>query len=237
MIIIISFIAGLSTVVGAYAVRFFNKWTKRNTTPIIALAAGIILATAILELIPEAADLTSSWTLWTLAGFALFFILEQFMVMHACSNSASPCDHAHSHTAVLGIGLHSLVDGMLIGLGFEVSSTIGIIATVAVVVHEVPEGVFSYTLLSRGEVDGKRAMLYSWLVAMATPLGAIITVLIIKHISAPIVGILLAVTAGNFIYIAATDLIPETHKQSARSSTVLVIAGMIFVYLLQKMLG
>jgi zinc transporter ZupT len=237
VIIIISFIAGLSTVVGAYAVRFFKNWTKRNTTPIIALAAGIILATAMLELIPEAAELTSSWTLWTLAGFALFFILEQFMVMHACSNSDAPCDHASNHTAILGIGLHSLVDGMLIGLGFEVSSTIGIIATVAVVVHEIPEGIFSYTLLSRGNVGDKRAMLFSWLVAMATPLGATITVLIIKHISAPIVGVLLAITAGNFIYIAATDLIPETHKQSARSSTVLVIVGMAFVYALKQALG
>jgi len=237
VIILISIIAGLSTVLGAYGVRYFNKWTKQNTTPIIALAAGIILATAFLELTPESVSLTNSWMMWTLGGFALFFILEQFMVMHACSNSLEPCDHASSHTAVLGIGLHSLVDGMLIGLGFEVSNTIGIIATLAVVAHEIPEGVFSYTLLSHGAVDNRTAMLYSWFVAMATPIGTILTVLIIHRISAPIVGILLAITAGNFIYIAATDLIPETHKQSARSSVVLVILGMAFVYLLQKILG
>lgn len=237
MTIFISFIAGLATVVGAYGVRLFSNWTKRNTTPIIALAAGIIFSTAVLELVPESAELTKSWTLWILLGFILFFVLEQFMVMHACSDSCEHCGHHRNRTAVLGIGLHSLVDGMLIGLGFEVSNTIGIIATIAVIIHEIPEGVFSYTLLTRGKVGSKTAMLYSWLVALATPIGTILTILLIPHISSSVIGALMAVTAGNFIYIAATDLIPETHKKSAISSMILVLIGVVFVYALQRILG
>jgi len=234
----ISIIAGLSTIVGVYIVKTFQRWTKRYTTLIIALAAGIILGTAFFELIPESIELAGeTWPYWTVAGFALFFFLEQFMVMHACSNSEGDCDHAPSRTAVLGIGLHSLVDGLLIGLGFEVSLSVGIIATVAVIVHELPEGIFSYTLLSHGKLDEKKTMFYSWLVALATPIGTLITLLIIHHISQEIVGILLAITAGNFIYISATDLIPETHKKSAKSSILLVITGIVLVLILRKILG
>lgn len=159
MVMLISVVAGLSTIAGSYTVKVFNTWAKKNTIPLISLAAGIIFGTSILELIPEAIELTNNWTYWTIAGFIVFFVLEQFVVMHACSDSSDPCSHAPSRTAVLGIGLHSLVDGLLIGLGFEVSTTIGIIATLAVVVHEFPEGIFSYTLLTHGGVNNHKATL------------------------------------------------------------------------------
>lgn len=232
----ISVVAGLATIAGVYTVIKFHKWSMRNTTPIIAVAAGIIFATAFFELIPESIELArSSWPYWTIVGFALFFMLEQFMVMHACSDKDDPCSHTPSRTAVLGIGLHSLVDGMLIGLGFEVSSAVGIIATVAVVVHEFPEGIFSYTLLVHGKVEEKQALFYSWLIALATPVGTLLTLLLIRGWSDQIIGALLAITAGNFIYISATDLIPETHKKSARSSVVLVIVGIVIVYILRQL--
>ncbi len=236
-ILAISIIAGLSTIVGVYIVRTFKEWTKRNTTPIIAVAAGIIFGTAFLELVPESVELAGTiWPYWLLAGFVLFFILEQFMVMHACSDKDDPCSHSPSRTAVLGIGLHSLVDGMLIGLGFEVSTAVGVIATIAVIVHELPEGVFSYTLLTHGGVQERKAVFYSWLIALATPVGTLLTLLLVRGWSEQVVGALLALTAGNFIYIAATDLIPETHKKSAKSSTILVIVGIIIVYVLHEIL-
>lgn len=235
-VFIISLIAGLSTVAGLYTVKTFNNWAKRNTIALISLAAGIIFGTAFLELIPEAMELAHSWSYWAIAGFLIFFVLEQFVVMHACSDTSDPCSHAPSRTAVLGIGLHSLVDGLLIGLGFEVSTTVGIIATVAVMVHEFPEGIFSYTLLTHGGVDTHKAVKYSWVIAMATPIGTFITLLLVKSWSPSVVGSLLALTAGNFIYIAATDLIPETHKKSAKSSVLLIIVGVLLVYVLSQVL-
>ncbi len=235
--IIMAIVAGSATVLGAYCAKMLTEWAKKNIAPLVALAAGIILGTAVLELLPEAIELSPTWSYWLLGGFLLFFILEKFVVAHACTaHKKQKHEHTSAKTAVLGIGLHSLVDGLLIGLGFEVSATVGIIATLAVVIHEFPEGIFSYTLLAHSGVGEKRALYYSWLIALATPIGAIVTLLLVNHWSGSTIGSLLALTAGNFFYIATVDLIPETNKASALSSILLVIVGIMSVYILKTVL-
>ena len=237
LIITMAAIAGTATVLGAYCAKVLTKWTKRSIAPLVALAAGIILGTAVIELLPEAIELSQAWPYWLLGGFLLFFVLEKFVVAHACTaQGGKGHEHISSRTAVLGIGLHSLVDGLLIGLGFEVSTAVGIIATLAVFTHEFPEGIFSYTLLAHGGVEEKKALRYSWLIALATPVGAIVTLLLINNWSSSTIGSLLALTAGNFTYIATVDLIPETNKASALSSIMLVVVGIMSVYVLKTVL-
>ena len=189
-----SFVAGLSTIAGVYLVRRFGTWTRRNARYLISLAVGVLIGNAFLHLIPESQKLTKNWSYYVITGFFVLFLIEHFMIFHACQEEE--CDiHTLGAVGTLGIGFHSLVDGLVIGVGFATSSVLGVLNSLAVIFHEVPEGVFTYTLLIYDKVPEKRTLFYSWLVALATPFGAITSFLLIRASSESSLGILLALAA------------------------------------------
>ncbi len=231
-----SFIAGLSTIVGVLLVRWAQNWTKRNSLYLISFAVGVLLAVAFFNLIPESTELYNQWYYPALAAILFFFILEQYITYHSCHEEECPVQPV-AITSGLGIGLHSLIDGMVIAVGFEVSPTLGIITAMAVIFHELAEGVFSYTLFIHGGLSIRKSVFYSFLIALATPFGAVITFFLLKNISSGILGILLAFAAGSFIYIGAADLIPQTHKKSNLWNLLLVLLGVGFIFVLSRFLG
>ena len=227
-ITIYSFIAGLSTMLGVYLVWRFENWTKRNSVYLISFAVGVLLAVAFLNLLPEAINATGNWMYWVLGTIIILYLIEHTMIIHACREAE--CEvHSIGGMSVLGIGFHSLIDGVAIGIAFQVGYAFGLIASFAVIFHETAEGIFTYTLLIHDQVARKKALFYSWLVALATPIGAIATYFLTKGISAASLGILLSVAAGSFIYIGASDLVPATHKKQAFLNVILVLAGVGFV--------
>jgi len=234
-VIIYSFIAGLSTVFGIYLVRRFEKWTKKNAILLISFSIGVLLANAFFHLLPESIALNPTWFYWTLGTIFLLFLIEHFVIIHSCHEEG--CDtHAIGITSLLGITLHSLIDGIVIGVGFEVSFALGLLTSLAVIFHETAEGVFIYTLLIQDKIFRNKALLFSWIVALATPFGAIITFLLIQGVSPLVLSWLLAATGGSFIYIAASDLVPEAHKKYSFLNIFLVLVGIIFVLIIGKFL-
>lgn len=232
-ITIYSFIAGLSTIAGVYLVRHFENWTKRNSIYLISFAVGVILATAFLELLPEAINSALNWPLWILGTLIIFYLLEHSIIIHSCREGE--CDaHSLGITSLLGIGLHSLIDGITIGIAFQIGYAVGLIASLAVIFHEVAEGIFTYTLLIHDNISKSKSLIYSWLVALATPVGAIVAYFLTRGISNSSLGILLAIATGSFIYIGASDLVPATHKKQAFLNVLLVLAGVGFVVLMGK---
>lgn len=209
--------------------RRYAEWTKKNSVFLISFAVGVLLATAFLELLPEAIGMIKTWPFWVLGTIIVFYLLEHSVIIHSCRESE--CDvHNISIVSVLGIGFHSLIDGLTIGVAFSVSHVLGIIAAFAVIFHELAEGVFTYTLFIHDNVQQGRAMAYSWLVALATPFGAIVSYFILRGASSEnLTGILLAMAAGSFIYIGASDLVPATHKKQSFWNVFLVLAGVGFV--------
>ena len=209
--------------------RRYAEWTKRNSVFLISFAVGVLLATAFLELLPEAIEANGTWPFWVLGTIVVFYLLEHSVIIHSCREPE--CDvHDISTVSVLGISFHSLIDGLTIGVAFSVSYALGIVASLAVVFHELAEGVFTYTLLIHDDIQKGRAMLYSWLVALATPFGALVFYYILRGTSSGnLMGILLAVAAGSFIYIGASDLVPATHKKQAVWNVFLVFLGVGFV--------
>lgn len=234
-IFIYSFVAGLSTVAGVYLVKAYASWTKRNALYLISFAVGVILATAFFELLPEAVELNKLWPWAVFLAFISLYILEYAINIHYCHDPECTVRQV-GLISTLGIGFHSLLDGVIIGVGFEVNPAIGILTSVAVIFHELPEGVFTYTLLLHDNVPERRSLFYSWLVALATPFGAVVTFFLIKNVSESVLGILLGVAAGTFIYIGSADLIPETHKKSTFFNAALVLIGVIFVFALRQIL-
>lgn len=227
-ITIYSFIAGLSTIFGVYLVRRFEIWTKKNSVYLISFAVGVLLATAFLNLLPEAISAETNWPFWVLGTIIVLYLLEHMMIIHSCREEE--CEvHNMGILSSLGIGFHSLIDGITIGIAFQFGQTIGIIASFAVIFHEAAEGIFTYTLLTHDNVSKTKALFYSWLVALATPVGAVATYFFTRGMSGISLGALLSIAAGSFIYIGSSDLVPATHKKQAFLNVVLVLFGVGFV--------
>lgn len=234
-VIIYSFLAGLSTILGVFLVLRFNNWIKKNITFLLSFGIGVLLAYSFFHLLPESAELTKNWSYWTLGTIIFLYILEHFIIIHSCQEEK--CEvHTLGIASLVGIGFHSLIDGMVIGLGFQVSFTFGLLASLAVIFHETAEGILTYTLLTYDKTTQGKAMLFSWLVALATPVGAILTFLFIPKIPSMIMGWLLAIAAGSFIYIGASDLVPETHKKYNFWNIFLILLGIAFVLVIGNFL-
>lgn len=231
VVLLFSLIVGLSTIGGVYLVKFFGAWTKRNSLYMISLAGGVLVATAFLELLPEAAAKSSYWSFAALAGVISLFIIEHFMAIHECQDEE--CDiHNIGTVSALGIGVHSFVDGVVIGTGFQASFSLGIITALAVVVHELPEGAFTYGLLISNGQPERKSLIIAWAVALATPVGTILTYLALRGLGSGVLGVMLALSGGTFIYVGAADLLPQLHRRPNYRALAVMLAGVGFVILL-----
>ena len=220
-----------------------EAWARQSSIYFISFASGALLAAALLDLLPESLELNEHAVIYVLLSFLAFYILEQNVVVHAghedpaCSED-SEMHHRHTLGVIsfLGIGFHSLLDGVIIGAGFADSAGTGIIATAGVIMHEFPEGLSMMAILLHAGLTRSRAVAYSVVVALATPVGALVSHVALQGIRADVLGGLLGIAAGSFLYIAASDLIPETHRQSNRYNVPLVIAGMAILFVLKMVL-
>ncbi len=234
-VLIYSFLAGFSTLAGIFFVRRFENWARRNVILLISFAIGVLLANAFFHLLPEAIKVNSTWFYWTLGTIIFLYLIEHLMIIHACSEEK--CEvHTLGTMSLIGLSFHSLIDGMVIGASFGASFALGNLVSLAVIFHKVAEGVCTYTLLIHDNNLNKRALPLSLLVMFATPIGAILTFLWIQNIRPEILGYLLAIAAGSFIYIGASDLVPETHKKYNFWNILLVLLGIGFVLIISKVL-
>jgi len=235
-----STLAGISTVAGILIVLKNTEIAHKYSHFINSFAAGAILAIAFFHLLPEAAELTRNSLVFVLLGFMAFYTLESFIVIH--SGAEIHYGHAHHHgaqargiTIFSGLLLHSLVDGIIIGVGFEVDYRIGLITSVGVILHEFPEGITSFMILIN-RMTRKAALLLSLTVAVATPAGALISIIFLNHIPEPTIGKLLALAGGSFLYVTASDLIPETHQKHSLLNGTALLCGIMFTVLIAHLL-
>jgi ZIP family zinc transporter len=231
-------LAGLtvvSTLVGgALALRL-----HRELTTAIALSGGIVVAVALFDLIPEALEaIGDDRRVTTLvgAGFVLFFVAERFLVLHHRDEPEQA--RAHGQVGALGAGalaFHTFTDGLGIGLAFGLDTTTGVLVLIAVISHDFADGINAVTfVLSQG---GSRRAALRWLalVAVAPLLGALVGSAI--DVSERTLGHLLAVYAGIFLYIGATDLLPEAHSHPSWRRLAVTIAGFAGVFVIAALVG
>ena len=157
------------------------------------------------------------------------YLLLGFLSMHLFNRSitAFVCDKKpDSHYAIglipmLGIGIHSFIDGFIYSITFSVSIFTGALATTGMVLHEFPEGIITYLLLLRGGFSEKTALLLAFFTtALTTPLGMLVSYPLISKIDKPLLGILLSLSAGALVYVGATHLLPQAEKEHARFSLI-----------------
>jgi len=205
----------------------------RELATAIALTGGIVVAVALFEVLPEAIDLVDDAHLvgWLVgAGFVFFFVAERALVLHHRDDDA----HIHAHAQVgvfgaAGLSLHSFIDGLGIGLAFGVSTETGLLVFVAVAAHDFADGLNTVGFVLRQSGDRSRAIRWLAIDATAPLAGAIVGTML--SISEQGLGALLAVYAGFFLFMGATDLLPEAHQHPSRLRVALTAAGFIAIFL------
>ena len=231
-----SVIAGIATLIGVILVFYKEKWSRANSMYLISFAAGIMLATAFVHIIPESLKLNEKGAaIAILAGILMFYLLQTFMMFH--SHEEGHEIHQIGILALIGLTFHSLLDGVAIVAGFEASYQIGVLTTLAVLLHELPEGVMTTGILMHSGMKRSKILGYSILVAVATPIGAIVSHFVLSGISEGLIGILLALAGGSFIYVAAVELIPETQKELKLPNVASLIAGVLFITVISQFFG
>lgn len=238
LILLIAATAGslLSLVGGLYLV-YGRTGVKKLQKAAVPFAAGALLAAAFLDLLPEAlSDHQHHQTLTiVLVGFLFFFVLEHSISWFHHHHDEN---EKHNHTdrnvwlIVIGDVLHNFIDGMAIGASFLISPATGIITTVAIAAHEIPQEIGDFGLMLSKGMRRRKVLYVNAISAMATVVGAVVIFGFGEQLHIP-ESTLLALTAGFFIYIAASDIIPGIHAEKKRRianyQTIILIFGVIFV--------
>lgn len=237
MIILISIAAFVFTLLGGlFALKFKDKLHL-----ITGFSAGAVIGVAFFDLIPEAIELGESshkisfLTSIIALGFVLYMILDRFLGFHCHTHE----EETHHHKGNLGAGslsIHSFLDGVAIGLAFQVSSAIGAVVAIAVLVHDFSDGINTVSMIMKNHGSKSQALKWLSIDAMAPVLGVISTMFF--SLSESSLGIILALFAGFFLYIGASDLLPESHhNHPTKWTTISTLLGILVLYFAIKIAG
>lgn len=213
-VIFFSLIGGLFSLIGGLLLIKNQKTADGLAKYATPFAAGVLLGAAFISLIPEALHETDTEAILTtvLIGFLAFFMLERFLRFFHHHHEHEAKNKASSSLIIIGDTLHNALDGIAIGAAFLISPSAGIVAAIAVAAHEIPQEIGDFGLLLKNGMAKKKVVIVNVLSALATTVTAVITFAIGDSNSA-LIPYLLAITAGFFIYIAASDIIPEIHDK------------------------
>ena len=233
-LVIYSLAAGIATFAGALAVLSRRVLSRRTITRLMGFGSGVLAGAAFLHLIPgsiELAPLAAGWAM--LASLLLFIAIEQFVHARAA--------HHHHHIQMAGVVgimgfialfVHSLMDGLAITAGFRASQELGLAAAVAVIGHEVPEGVTSVSMFAAAGYARRLTLLLASAVAFATPAGAIVSWFWTRGVGEPALAALLGFAAGSFIYVATADILPRLHEERDIPAFLYLLLGVAIPVLL-----
>ncbi|MFH1749487.1 MAG: ZIP family metal transporter [bacterium] len=218
--------------VGILSFPLQKKTLKNSLLFLVSFAAGSLLGGAFIHLLPEAIEesgFTTSLPLFILLGIIIFFTIEKFLHWQHCHSV--DCDKHPKSLAIInlvGDGFHNFIDGLIIGGSYLVSIPLGIATSIAVLLHEVPQEIGDFGVLLHGGFSRRRALFFNFLSALTAVLGAIVALVLFDYVGG-LTKFLIPFTIGGFIYIAASDLIPELHKETD--------TGRSFISLLSFILG
>tara|TARA_Y100000310_G_scaffold342259_1_gene444725 strand:+ start:2685 stop:3443 length:759 start_codon:yes stop_codon:yes gene_type:complete len=212
------FAVSLISFIGVFTLSLRTARLKKFLILIISFSAGALLGDAFIHLLPEIVEEAGfglNVSLGLLGGIGIFFVLEKFIHWEHCHGHMMEEGHVHAfaYTNLFGDGLHNFLDGMIIAASYLVSLPAGIATTVAVILHEIPQEIGDFGVLLHAGFSKGKALLVNFASGLVAVLGALFVFLLDGKISG-VEEILVPIAAGGFIYIAASDLIPEIHKHS-----------------------
>jgi zinc and cadmium transporter len=211
-----------------------RTWSKSTFKMIISCCAGVLLGAVFFHILPESAPvLGDNLGYPIMVGFLLIFLLVKFIMVHPCEEG--DCDyHTVGMAAYVGIGIHSVLDGVAIGAGSLMNMSLVII--LAVTIHKFPAALaLSSMLVKGGEYSRRKILVSMFIFALATPLGAIFALALLKSMDEVMVAVALGVSAGTFLFISISDLLPTVYEEHEKGfKNLLSFCLGIFVMILSK---
>ncbi|MFA5992729.1 MAG: ZIP family metal transporter [Candidatus Pacearchaeota archaeon] len=208
-------VISLLSIIGILALSIRNEKLEKMLIYMIAFSAGALIGDAFIHLLPEAVEKSGfvmNISLLVLLGIGFSLVVEKVIHWRHCHHVTTN-EHPHhlSSMNLIGDGVHNLIDGLIIGASYIVSIPIGIATTIAVIFHEIPQEIGDFGVLVYGGYTKKRALFFNFLISLTAFIGLLIA-LSLGSFSSNLTYYLLPFAAGNFIYIACSDLIPELHR-------------------------
>lgn len=197
--------------VGSVTLILSQPTLNKILLPLVAFAAGSLIGGAFFHMIPASLrKLPASSTFpWLAVGFLVFFALEQFLHWHHCHRASAECEKPTTYLVLVGDGIHNLIGGMSIASVFLVDAQLGIAAWLAAAAHEIPQELGDFGVLIHGGWSKRKALLFNVLSGLTFLLGGLVAYAASCKIE---VDWLVPFAAGNFLYIGASDLVPEVNK-------------------------
>jgi zinc and cadmium transporter len=216
-IIVSVLIVSLVSLLGVLTFFFKSKNLNKILLYLVSFSVGALFGDVFIHLLPGVFKSSAIYvSVYILAGILFSFILEKFIHWRHCHAPESREHHHHfAYMNLVGDAMHNLIDGLVIAGAYFISIPAGIATTIAVLFHEIPHEFGNFGVLLYGGFSKARAVLFNFLTALTAVLGAIIGIIIGNSPNATI--FLVPFAAGNLIYIAGTDLIPELHKTSCEN--------------------
>jgi zinc and cadmium transporter len=225
----------LIALIGSVTLLLSARTLDMLLLPLVALAAGSLIGGALFHLIPASmaviADNRHVWLL-LLFGFVLFMALEQFLHWHHCHRANADCRRPLTYLILIGDGLHNFIGGLAIASTFLIDIRLGIAAWIAAAAHEIPQELGDFGVLVHGGWPKARALLFNLISGLTFLVGGLLTYTLSFAVD---VSFLIPFAAGNFLYIAAADLVPEVnrHPSGGRSAAHLAVfvlgAGLMYI--------
>lgn len=219
-----------TTLGGLFAIRLKDKLHL-----ILGLSAGAVLGVALFDLLPESIELTrgsygmQTVTILIAIGFSVYMLLDRFFLMHDHSEIDGSKLVRNGKLGATALVFHSFLDGFGIGLAFKVSPAVGWVVALAVLTHDFSDGINTVNMVIKNK-GGRKAAL-KWLLADALAPAVGVSVTYFLTVSGSTLGLILSVFVGLFLYISASDLVPESHhRHPAIWTTVSTIIGMVVIY-------
>lgn len=223
-------IVSLVSLVGVTILAVSPERLNRIVFILVSLAVGALFGDAFIHLLPEAYrkfsdNLTVAYLV--IAGFFIFFLIEKYLHWHHHHDEDKGVHiHPVGYNNLIADGIHNFIDGVLIGASYLVSLPLGMATTLAVVLHEIPQEIGDFGVLVSAGFTRKRAILVNFLTALTAIVGTIVA-LSFGASATTLTDYALPFTAGGFIYIAATDLLPTLQKETRISRSVMQIAAIV----------
>lgn len=198
--------------IGVLGLSMKEEMLNKVLLILVGFSAGALIGGAFLHLLPEAIDKLPTQTAFIplIASFVLFFVLEKLLWRHC---HKVECDlHPFAYLNLIGDGLHNFIDGLVIAAGFVAGVPLGIATTLAVIFHEIPQEIGDFGVIVYGGMSKRRALVLNFVTALSAVFGGVLGYFLSSYIQG-LGTLLLPFAAGGFIYIAASDLIPELNRE------------------------
>lgn len=231
-VILASSLACVVTSIGIYVINKYANWGNQNIAYFMSFAAGVLLSVSFMHIVPKAFEMNEGSPIFLLIGFMGLYFLNRIINFYACNQSECK-GIALGIIPMIGIGFHSLIDGVIYSITFNVSIFTGVLAAIGMVLHEFPEGIVTFLLLDKSGVSRKKAIIWAFLAAaLSTPLGTLISYPLINKIDRSTLGSLLSLSAGALIYVGATHLLPAVERENKKYTLFSLLAGILIAVII-----